>query len=308
MVHQELVKHQQFLLLLLSYLGIGKMSFFIFLFFRPYSPEPGNLFKNRVLELNASDERGIDVIRKKVKLFAGASVSVSQEGSKNPSPAYKIIILDEADSMTVDAQHALRRIIETYSNVTRFCLICNYVSRIIDPLTSRTAKFRFRPLKSDLLNTKLKEIVTLEGLECQENVINQLIEISGGDMRKAITYLQSAYRLYGKNIQVENILEMSGNIPINQIKDFFQKCCHSKSFSEIQMFVEDFVSDGFPANQIISQLHDEIMPSNDMNDVEKALILKLLAETDKSLIDGANEYLQLLNVASFIMKIFSKKS
>ena len=130
------------------------------------------LFKERVLELNASDERGIDVIRHKVKEFGmistggvsgGSSSSSSGSGSSSgdalpPPPPFKIIILDEADSMTQDAQNALRRTMEVYSSNTRFCLICNFISRIIEPLASRCAKFRFKPIPNDVVISRLKEI------------------------------------------------------------------------------------------------------------------------------------------------------
>lgn len=169
--------------------------------------------KSRVLELNASDERGIDVIRTKVKTFSSLVVPKNTSGDY-PCPPYKIIILDEADNMTgswyselphtsisdkltflEDAQNALRRTIETYSSVTRFCLICNYVSRIIEPLASRCAKFRqscfilfsyvfftyfprFRPLSFDGLQSRLIAVRDLEGVKgITQEVLDALIEV-----------------------------------------------------------------------------------------------------------------------------------
>jgi len=159
--------------------------------------------KSRVLELNASDERGISIVREKVKNFARITVSnaTSTQSSNYPCPPYKIIILDEADSMTQDAQSALRRTMETYSRITRFCLICNYVTRIIDPLASRCSKFRFKPLDEENSRLRLEEIARMENVEYEDGVIDALIKVSEGDLRKAITYLQSAARLHNPIIQ-----------------------------------------------------------------------------------------------------------
>lgn len=125
------------------------------------------MMKTRVLELNASDERGISVVRDKIKTFARLAVSKTNTSC----PPFKIIILDEADSLTQDAQAALRRTMENYSEVTRFCLICNYVTRIIDPLASRCAKFRFKPLSEQATKDRLGYIARMEGITVTDEVI-----------------------------------------------------------------------------------------------------------------------------------------
>lgn len=125
--------------------GTGKTSTILALAKELFGHE---FFKQRVIELNASDERGINVVREKVKKFAQRKISKHPD-STFPCPPIQIVILDEADSMTIDAQAALRRIIEQYSSNTRFCIICNYISKIIDPLASRCVKFRFSPIARD---------------------------------------------------------------------------------------------------------------------------------------------------------------
>jgi len=135
------------------------------------------------------DERGIGVIRKKVKQFAQVAVGA---GSSNGGAPFKIIILDEADSMTAQAQAALRRTMEHFTRVTRFCLICNYVSRIIDPLASRCAKFRFKPLSRASMLKRLRSVSVAEQVRCTESGFDALLSTSEGDMRRSINYLQSA--------------------------------------------------------------------------------------------------------------------
>lgn len=157
-----------------------------------------DLFRARVLELNASDERGISVVREKIKTFAretprhvlNSSYAYSpssphwlicSDGKTYPCPPFKLIILDEADSMTQDAQSALRRIMETYSRITRFCLVCNYVTRcvslkiladgrIIEPLASRCSKFRFRPLGQESSRARIEMISSAEGVDAEDGV------------------------------------------------------------------------------------------------------------------------------------------
>jgi len=137
------------------------------------------------LELNASDARGIDVVRNEIKEFAGTRQLFSR--------GTKMIILDEADAMTSDAQFALRRIIEKFSRNARFCLICNYVSKIIPALQSRCTKFRFAPLAEKLIHGRLMEVVEKEGVEIDKGGVDAILSLSGGDMRRVMNLLQSAY-------------------------------------------------------------------------------------------------------------------
>ncbi|KAI9728801.1 MAG: hypothetical protein M1834_007187 [Cirrosporium novae-zelandiae] len=176
--------------------GTGKTSTVLALSHSLFGPQ---LFPSRVLELNASDERGISIVRSKIKDFARQTIShvpnSKEYREKYPCPPFKIIILDEADSMTQDAQAALRRTMETYSKITRFCLICNYVTRIIDPLASRCSKFRFKSLDGGNAAKRLSAIAEAENVKLEDGVIPVLIKSSDGDLRKAITFLQSATRL-----------------------------------------------------------------------------------------------------------------
>lgn len=167
--------------------GTGKTSTALAIARQLYGPE---VMKTRVMELNASDERGINVVRQKVKAFAAAAVGAPVAGY--PCPPYKLLILDEADSMTQDAQNALRRTMEQYSKVTRFCFICNYVSRIIEPLASRCAKFRFRPLHQGVMRDRIDFVCAKESVALEPDAFQLLASISGGDLRKAVTTLQSA--------------------------------------------------------------------------------------------------------------------
>jgi replication factor C subunit 2/4 len=153
----------------------------------------GPVVKDRVLELNASDERGIDVVREKIKVFAKLAVGGLPPGFT--CPPLKIIVLDEADCMTSDAQSALRRTMEQHSRVTRFCIMCNYVSRIIDPITSRCAKFRFSPLPATAMTSRLQHIAEQESVTFSDGALDALMLASAGDMRRAVSLMQNAASL-----------------------------------------------------------------------------------------------------------------
>lgn len=259
--------------------GTGKTSTVLALAKELYGPE---LMKSRVLELNASDERGISIVREKVKNFARTAVSNSTaaQASKYPCPPYKIIILDEADSMTQDAQSALRRTMETYSKITRFCLICNYVTRIIDPLASRCSKFRFKPLDAENAKVRLEGIARLENVQCEPGVVDALIKVSDGDLRRAITYLQSAAKLHnpveftatgkegdvemdggwediGAVVTVRSVEEIAGVIP-DEVVDRLLKACEPTPgrsvYAGVASIVSEMVADGWNASQALIQV------------------------------------------------------
>ncbi|KAK3003865.1 hypothetical protein RJ639_019588 [Escallonia herrerae] len=262
-----------------------------------YKPE---LYKLRVLELNASDDRGINVVRTKIKNFAAIAVGSGHQGGY-PCPPYKIIILDEADSMTEDAQNALRRTMETYSKVTRFFFICNYISRIIEPLASRCAKFRFKPLSEDIMTSRILHICREEGLNLDSEALSTLSSISQGDLRRAITYLQGAARLFGSSISSKDLICVSGVIPQEVVQALFSGC-RSGNFDLADKEVKNVIAEGYPVSQMLSQLFDMVVEADDISDEQKARICKKLGEADKRLVDGADEYLQLLDVASNTMR------
>lgn len=281
--------------------GTGKTSTVLALAKQLYGPR---LFKLRVLELNASDERGISIVRQKIKNFARLTVSnpSPQDLKEYPCPPYKIIILDEADSMTNDAQSALRRTMENYSGVTRFCIICNYITRIIDPLASRCSKFRFRQLDDTNSFERLQTIVAQEQVSLvSDDVLNEIINVSGGDLRKAITYLQSASRLssaLGEGVPVtkERIREIAGVVD-EDLMDSVVSTIRTKDPMKIASQVEEVVYQGWSAQQVADQLLDKFIVNDDFSSLEKNRIAQALFESDRRLTSGTEEHLQLLNLA-----------
>lgn len=277
--------------------GTGKTSTILAAARELYGPE---LYRQRVLELNASDERGIQVIREKVKNFAQLTVAGTRTDGKS-CPPFKIIILDEADSMTAPAQAALRRTMEKESRTTRFCLICNYISRIIEPLTSRCSKFRFKPLANQIQEERLLEICEKENLKYTKESIAALVQVSEGDLRKAITFLQSAARLnVDKEITDRAIIDIAGVVPVKMIDNLLH-ICFKGTFEKLEVAVKDIVDEGYSATQILSQLHDSII-EQDLNDKQKSAITEKMAVVSKCLSDGADEYLQMLSLCSVIMQ------
>ncbi|XP_032862349.1 replication factor C subunit 4 [Tyto alba] len=284
--------------------GTGKTSTILAAARELYGPE---LFRQRVLELNASDERGIQVIREKVKAFAQLTASGSRSDGKI-CPPFKIVILDEADSMTSAAQAALRRTMEKESKTTRFCLICNYISRIIEPLTSRCSKFRFKPLSDKIQQQRLLDVSEKEHVKISSEAILYLVKVSEGDLRKAITFLQSATRLMGgKEITEKIVTEIAGVIPKEAIDELLS-VCQSGSFEKLETLAKNLINEGYAVAQLVNQLHDTIVESEDYSDKQKSVIVEKLAEVDKCLADGADEYLQLVSLCALVMQQLTRNT
>ena len=257
-----------------------------------------DIYRSRVLELNASDERGIAVVREKIKKFAQIAVT---KGANPNSPNFKIIVLDEADSLTSDAQAALRRVIEKYTKITRFCLICNYISKIIDPLASRCAKFRFKPISADTHKARLQYICEQERIACTQGALDSLVLLSDGDLRKSITTLQSASKLFRGMIEENSIKEVAAVIPDVVITNLYREI--NNSFESLQRLTEDVIYNGYQPDVLIFQLFDFLASRQEISDIKKARIMETLGEADYGLIAGGNEYLQIVAALTAIQKI-----
>ncbi len=278
--------------------GTGKTTTILAVAKQLYSDE---LFKSRVLELNASDERGIQVVREKIKMFAQGSMGNLEDSN---IPRFKLIILDEADTMTPDAQSALRRIMEVYSHITRFCLVCNYVTRIIEPLASRCAKFRFQSLTKETMHSRLSYIAQCEKVSLQEGTIDSILNEANGDMRKAVTYLQSCHQfcLNDESITKANVIEISGGIPIEKMTELWS-FLNTNDVNKILEFSENLVNDGYCLQNLIRQVYDNAVADNSFDDLKKALICEKLSITDHHVTTGANELIQMKNMLLFVGKI-----
>jgi len=264
----------------------------------------GDMYKDRILELNASDERGIQVVRTKIKSFSQLTASGTRPDGK-PCPAFKIVILDEADSMTKDAQSALRRTMEKEGRSTKFCLICNYVSRIIEPITSRCAKFRFKPLSEETLLKRLELIVAAEAVTISPAGLDAIIMTSEGDLRKAITTLQSCARLKGGDeVTKLDVYETSGVIDEKYIDELLD-ACQLNSYERLQAQVDNLICEGFSATQLMNQLVDKLINNPVLTDSQKSEIGERLAVAEHCLVEGADEYLQILAVSTSIMRILA---
>jgi replication factor C subunit 2/4 len=263
-----------------------------------------NIIRDRVIELNASDDRGIGTVRNKIISFA--KMAIGTKDPNYPCPDFKIVILDEADAMTAEAQAALRKVMESMSKITRFCFICNYVGQIIEPIASRCMRLKFKPIRNEFIFDKIKHISQKEGLTVNDDCLNALIEISEGDARRTIMNLQNLQYLikYKKNITRSDIIQMNGNVDRQKFNDFW-KICSIGTILQIKTITLKLCREGFVIKSIIKFLMDSVIES-DLNDEKKSKILIEICNADRKLSEGCTEYSQLLNVLLYINCLVSK--
>lgn len=273
--------------------GCGKTSTILALAKELFGKE---YWSDRIIELNASDERGINIVRDKIKMYAKKSIK------ENPNiPPWKIIILDEADTMTADSQFALRRIMEEYSNITRFCIICNYHDKIIEPIISRCSLFSFKPISNSNIINKLKLISLKEECNFNDNLINKICKFSRGDLRKAINLLQNCNNSFS-NAENEKLLdEFSGIIP-KEKSDLLFKYIFDKDLNNINKIIEEIYIQNYSLVNQITYFHDFIFQSN-LNDDQKIKIINKLSDIDQNLIKGCDEYIQLMRLVYYIVSV-----
>lgn len=243
----------------------------------------GEGWRNNFIELNASDERGIDIIRHKVKDFA----RMAPLGDAD----FKVIFLDEADALTNDAQNALRRTMERYSATTRFILSCNYSSKIIEPIQSRCAVYRFKPLSPEAVSKRIKHIVEQEGLKLTEEGLSAIEYVAGGDMRRAINALQAA-ALISEKVDEETIYQITSTARPEEIREFI-KTSLSGDFGKARSMLDDLLlSKGLSGDDIVVQIHRALIDM-DIPDKDKARLIDRIGEADFRMTEGANERIQL---------------
>jgi replication factor C small subunit len=243
----------------------------------------GEGWRQNLLELNASDERGIDTIRTKVKDYA----RMRPIGDV----PFKIIMLDESDALTADAQHALRRTMERFTHTCRFILDCNYSSRIIEPIQSRCAVFRFKRLSEGDVEKMLKRISRVEGLALAPTGLKAIIYVSEGDMRKAINVLQAAATLK-KKIDEKAVYEVTAAARPEDIRAMLELALAGKFLNAREKLQELLIDRGLAGEDVLDQVHREIFDLK-LPEPVKVELVDRVGEFSFRLTQGANERIQL---------------
>src|SRR5512136_2297625 len=256
----------------------------------------GDGWRNSLIELNASDERGIDIVRGKIKDFARAA---SIGGAD-----FKIIFLDEADALTSDAQAALRRTMERTTQTCRFILSCNYSSKIIEPIQSRCAVFRFRRIKAEEMSRHLRNIATKEQLKLTEDGIEALLYVSEGDMRKAINSLQVAASM-GARVDAETLYKVTSTARPEEVKTLIETALGG-DFLKARSLLDDLLLQyGLSGEDIIRQIHRSMFDTG-LPDRLKVQLVDHIGEVEFRMVEGANERIQLEALLAHLVSVGAK--
>jgi len=247
----------------------------------------GEHWRDNTLELNASDERGIDVIRRRIKEYA-RTVPLGEV-------PFKLIILDEADNMTSDAQQALRRTMEMYSRTARFILIANYVSKIIEPIQSRCAIFRFQPLPKEAVITRLRYIAEHEGVKVTDDGLEAIWEESYGDLRKAINTLQAAAAI-GDVVDADTVYKALGKVTPTEIREMVTAALSGDFLKAREKLRTLMYSYGLSGVDILKLINREILSPRlgaKLDPRTRVELLDLIGEINFRIVEGADDEIQL---------------
>nr|XP_022905396.1 replication factor C subunit 2-like [Onthophagus taurus]XP_022905407.1 replication factor C subunit 2-like [Onthophagus taurus] len=252
----------------------------------------GNSFKDAVLELNASNDRGIDVVRNKVKMFAQKKVTL-------PPGRHKIIILDEVDSMTEGAQQALRRTMEIYSNTTRFALACNYSEKIIQAIQSRCAVIRYSNLSDSQVLARVIQICQKENVNYTEDGLEAIVFTAQGDMRQALNNLQSTHNGFG-TVNSENVFKVCDEPHPILIKDMLKHCVEG-DVRKAYKIIDHLWHLGYAAEDIIKNVF-KVCKNMDLEESIKLAFIKEIGLTHQCIVDGLTTLLQMSGMLSRLCK------
>ena len=261
--------------------GVGKTTSILALARDLYGPG----YQSFILELNASDERGIDVIREKVKNFA-RTAAISSE------VPFKILIMDEADSLTSPAQHALRRTMERYTRTCRFCLIGNYSERIIEPIQSRCSIFRFGPLSEADSKGWIRSIAEKEGVNLIEEGVDAIYEAAIGDLRKSVNLLQAAAATSGDEVDDIVIYSVLGRVSPGRIREMLNLGLKGQFLEAREILRALLIDEGLAADDIIRLVYSEVMRLG-IPERWKVKLSDAIGEIDYRLTQGARPEIQL---------------
>jgi len=269
--------------------GTGKTSTIIACARKIY----GDNYKTMVLELNGSDDRGIKVVREQIKDFS--------EYNQLFCKGVKLVILDEADSMTYDAQFALRRVIENYTHNTRFCLICNYITKLIPALQSRCITFRFGNIDDKDCKIKLEKIIKLEKTDYDMKGIEAILNISNGDMRKSINLLQSVVMATG-NVYEKNVYKCAGE-PTPETFNVMLEYLTSNNFNETYAFINEIrINYGLSLIDLIRRI-DKFIFNLELDNLQLCELITDLSKIEHNLSNEGTDEIQLASMIACFFKL-----